>query len=186
MALSNKRRVFIEEYLKRWNATEAAKHAGYSPHTARSQGQRLLKRKDIKKQIEKRLEDIGVDKNIIEDRLRNGPIKRKPAFVYLIREEFCGLVKIGISSEPTQRLRHLQTSCPQRLDIVAILQIDNPGTIEAELHVRFSPKHYRGEWFRLTEDDVEGVCEEWESLQQSVESLSSIISVVGMQPRLLD
>lgn len=53
--LSYKRRVFVEEYLRCWNATEAAKRAGYSPRTARSQGQRLLTNVDIQAAIKARL-----------------------------------------------------------------------------------------------------------------------------------
>jgi phage terminase small subunit len=40
--LSNKRRAFVVQYLKDFNATQAAIRAGYSPKTAYSIGQRLL------------------------------------------------------------------------------------------------------------------------------------------------
>lgn len=45
--LTAKKRLFIDEYLVDLNATKAAERAGYSPRTARAQGQRLLTDVDI-------------------------------------------------------------------------------------------------------------------------------------------
>jgi phage terminase small subunit len=55
VVLTKKRRVFVEEYLQCWNATEAAKRAGYSERTARQQGSRLLTNVDISEEIKKRI-----------------------------------------------------------------------------------------------------------------------------------
>ena len=41
--MTNKQELFILEYQKDFNATRAAVAVGYSPKTAYSQGQRLLK-----------------------------------------------------------------------------------------------------------------------------------------------
>ena len=56
--MNNKQRVFVEEYLKCWNATEAAKRAGYSERTAYSHGARLLKDVEISDAIEERLKEL--------------------------------------------------------------------------------------------------------------------------------
>ena len=50
--LTSKRVRFIEEYLIDSNATQAAVRAGYSPKTAYSQGQRLLKNVEVAAAIE--------------------------------------------------------------------------------------------------------------------------------------
>lgn len=71
MALSNKRRAFIEEYLICWNATEAARKAGYSEHTARSQGQRLLTNVDIQAAIEGRINELSMSADEVIVRLTN-------------------------------------------------------------------------------------------------------------------
>lgn len=50
--------IFVKEYVATHNATRAAKKAGYSEKTAYSQGNRLLKKDEVKKKIkseEKRL-----------------------------------------------------------------------------------------------------------------------------------
>jgi phage terminase small subunit len=57
-ALTRKQQVFVDEYLKTWNAAEAARRAGYSAKTAREQGYDLLKHPHISSQIEARLSEV--------------------------------------------------------------------------------------------------------------------------------
>lgn len=52
MALNEKRQRFVEEYLVDLNATQAAIRAGYSPRTAKQQGQRLLTFVDVQEAIQ--------------------------------------------------------------------------------------------------------------------------------------
>lgn len=47
MALTDKRRAFVTEYPKDFNATQAAIRAGFSKKTAYAQGQRLLKNVEV-------------------------------------------------------------------------------------------------------------------------------------------
>ncbi len=65
VALNNKRRIFIEEYLRTWNASEAARRAGYA-HPG-SQGHRLLKNVEIEAEIQRRLNELkmGADEVLI-------------------------------------------------------------------------------------------------------------------------
>jgi len=51
IVLKDKRKAFAREYPKDWNATQAAIRAGYSPKTAYSQGQRLLKNVEVQAEI---------------------------------------------------------------------------------------------------------------------------------------
>lgn len=53
--MTDRQRKFIDEYRISGNATRAAIRAGYSEHTARSQGQRLLTKADV---VE-RLRELG-------------------------------------------------------------------------------------------------------------------------------
>ena len=55
MALSDKQRVFIAEYLRDFNATQAAIRAGYSPKTAQEQSSRLLSNVIISDEISRRV-----------------------------------------------------------------------------------------------------------------------------------
>lgn len=63
MTLSTKQRVFIDEYLKTFNATDAARKAGYSERTARSIGHENLTKPDIAAEIERRIADITMSAN---------------------------------------------------------------------------------------------------------------------------
>lgn len=53
MSLNDKQKRFCQEYIIDLNATQAAIRAGYSEHTAKSQGQRLLTHVDVQAQIAK-------------------------------------------------------------------------------------------------------------------------------------
>ena len=68
--------------------------------------------------------------------------------VYFIGNISEGRVKIGVSKDPTFRLRGLQTGCPFRLSVLAI--INGAGVkVEHELHRQFSNYRLHGEWFTL-------------------------------------
>lgn len=58
MALNDKQRRFVAEYLKDGNATQAAIRAGYSKKTAGSQGHDLLKKPEIQEAIGKKFQKI--------------------------------------------------------------------------------------------------------------------------------
>lgn len=73
MALSAKQKLFARAYIITFNATQAAKEAGYSEKTAYSQGQRLLKNVEIKKEIDlakaERLERLQIDADYVLNRM---------------------------------------------------------------------------------------------------------------------
>ena len=57
--MNQRRRAFCEAYLASGNATEAAREAGYSPQSARSQGQRLLTFADVQEYLAARNQEIS-------------------------------------------------------------------------------------------------------------------------------
>ncbi len=56
--LTRKQKVFVSEYLKCFNASEAARKAGYSVRSAYAQGWENLRKPEIKALIEARLDEI--------------------------------------------------------------------------------------------------------------------------------
>jgi phage terminase small subunit len=56
--LTDKQQAFINEYLKSWNATDAALKAGYSPKTARSMGAENLTKPYIASEIQQRIAEM--------------------------------------------------------------------------------------------------------------------------------
>lgn len=67
--LSPKQRAFAGEYLIDFNATQAAIRAGYSERTAYSQGQRLLKKVEVKAAIEKAIDERNARTRVTADRV---------------------------------------------------------------------------------------------------------------------
>ena len=58
MALTDKRKRFIEEYLIDFNGTQAAIRAGYSESTARQQAEQMLKDPDVMDLVKEGKEEI--------------------------------------------------------------------------------------------------------------------------------
>lgn len=68
--LTEKQRRFADFYCAEPNATKAAEAAGYSPRTAYSQGQRLLKNVEVKKYIRDQLEAAADERILSVTRVR--------------------------------------------------------------------------------------------------------------------
>jgi len=64
-----KRRLFVAEYMKDFNGTEAAKRAGFSPKSAYQLAFRMLKRVEIQQEIETALQKRMEVKGITKDRV---------------------------------------------------------------------------------------------------------------------
>lgn len=66
-----------------------------------------------------------------------------------------GLYKIGWTEQPIERrMAALQTGCPRPLELVMVLSTPFRET-ERFLHKHFAAQREQGEWFRLTDDDLE-------------------------------
>lgn len=69
MALNDKQSLFVEEYLKCFNRTQAAIAAGYSSKTAYSIGAELLKKPEIEQAISNRLTESAMSADEVLRRL---------------------------------------------------------------------------------------------------------------------
>ena len=69
MALSEKQKRFVAEYLVDLNATQAAIRAGYSKRTARSQGQRMLTNVDIQDAVQAAMREQQARTGVTQDRV---------------------------------------------------------------------------------------------------------------------
>lgn len=80
--------------------------------------------------------------------------QQKQVYLYLARNSRNGLTKIGISTEPKFRE---QTLMSQEPEVAFLFYREGSKTEENSLHRIFSDKRVRGEWFKLTEQDVSWV-----------------------------
>jgi phage terminase small subunit len=72
--LTAKQQVFVEEYLRSWNATEAARNAGYSSNHLHTNASKLLRNTTIAAEIERRLSELQMSAD--EVLLRTADIAR--------------------------------------------------------------------------------------------------------------
>lgn len=88
-----------------------------------------------------------------------GDLDQNERYLYLIQESFCGLVKIGIATNLAARLASMQAGCPQELVLIGYARLKNARAVESQLHERFHGNLVRGEWFDLTQRDIQIVME---------------------------
>ena len=69
VALTARRRAFAEQYLRDFNATQAAIRAGYAERSAHVQGSRLLSNDNVQAYIQKRLEQLVMKQDEVLIRL---------------------------------------------------------------------------------------------------------------------
>lgn len=86
----------------------------------------------------------------------NSPTKTmvNAGHVYLVRAD-TGDFKIGKTKSLVGRLKAMQTGSPYKLELVHSIATDNMSELEAELHFQFSAKRSEGEWFQLSQEDVD-------------------------------
>ena len=76
-------------------------------------------------------------------------------YVYMLR---CGKnhYKIGIATSVMSRIKTLQTSCPQKIEIVCATLAEDAESIEVGIHSFLSEKRLDGgtEWFELTPEEA--------------------------------
>lgn len=80
----------------------------------------------------------------------------KIGFLYLMRNQRNGYVKIGFSKNPAYREKTLQSEEPE---VSMIFKVEASFGCEGWLHARFAEKRLRGEWFALSEGDVSWIIE---------------------------
>ena len=94
----------------------------------------------------------------------------EPGYVYLIKEDFRKLVKIGFSRHLDRRLFNIKSECPQSIEILYLFYVRRPECLEQMLHCKFASKKYKGEWFALDKNDVFGIIAEFSGLEKTDES----------------
>jgi DNA-binding XRE family transcriptional regulator len=80
---------------------------------------------------------------------------KKIMCVYVIKSD-AGPIKIGISSNPENRLKSLQGSSPYTLTIYFVKAVNGgvAESIERQAHDSLAKNRLRGEWFNVAADDA--------------------------------
>lgn len=80
------------------------------------------------------------------------PAQRVTGYVYLLK--LGADYKIGRSNDVARRKREITLMLPQDLEHIHTIETDDPVGIERYWHKRFDDCKTRGEWFRLSRQDV--------------------------------
>jgi len=87
-------------------------------------------------------------------------------YIYLTKSDFG--YKIGKTTRPDKRPLSVAGNMPIKLSVIAIIEVPNSKEAERRLHSLFDDKRLRGEWFALTDEDVEFVKQypaSWENIK---------------------
>ena len=75
-----------------------------------------------------------------------------PGYVYLMRvHEYC---KIGHAQNVGSRLSDIQMATPYSVELLHIIGTDHAPRLEVMLQDRFAAQWVRGEWFKLSDEDI--------------------------------
>ncbi|SDX73621.1 terminase small subunit [Roseicitreum antarcticum] len=113
--LSDKQTKFVDEYLIDLNATQAAIRAGYSPKTAYSQGQRLLKKDEVQARIQERRKDAQ----------KRAEVTLDDVLLEYKRIAFTGMSKFLRISPDGDPIIDLSACTPEDLDLLAESSIED-------------------------------------------------------------
>lgn len=94
---------------------------------------------------------VRAAKSSKKDRKKPEPI---PGYVYLAQAKGLQRFKIGRSSNPVERGAKLKRQSPVPVEVIWASYFDDCRKTEVELHDIFSSKRVHGEWFELSNEDV--------------------------------
>jgi len=112
MALNSKQQMFVNEYLKCYNATQAALVAGYAEGSAYAHGHKLLKNAEIKEVISQRLSDTAMSADEVIRRL--GEHARGSIAPFITLREGDENITLNLTTPQAQANLHLIKKITQR------------------------------------------------------------------------
>ena len=112
MALNSKQQLFVNEYLKCYNATQAALVAGYAEGSAYAHGHKLLKIAEIKEAISQRLSETAMSADEVIRRL--GEHARGSIAPFLVQRENDNNISIDLTTPHAKANLHLIKKISQK------------------------------------------------------------------------
>ena len=77
-------------------------------------------------------------------------------FVYVLRAEN-DVYKIGKAKDLDNRIYTFEVKLPIKVELYCSCKVENYSQLEKELHIKYAEKRINGEWFSLTEQDLEEI-----------------------------
>jgi hypothetical protein len=89
------------------------------------------------------------------DELRLELDRRIDGCVYILKCEYFDAYKIGKAKNPLRRSQTLDIQLPYPTEVVHVIASEDYSRLEREMHNTFANVRLKGEWFRLSERDVD-------------------------------
>lgn len=143
MGLTRKQRIFIDEYLNCWNASEAARRAGYSIRTAGSIGAENLTKPEIAIEIKKRLDESAMSADEVIQAIGD-----------IGRADISDFIEID---EATGRLKNIDFAKAKRTGKLNLIKCITPTAngLKIELHDRMRALELMGKHHQLFKDGMD-------------------------------
>jgi hypothetical protein len=102
-----------------------------------------------------RAEEVEREMNLPTPRTQENK-RLRPGSIYLISSPQ-GLYKIGRAVELKARMRAFESQFPFPVTLIHSFDVEDCPTAEQELHEKYSHRRANGEWFSLSEEEVEEI-----------------------------
>jgi len=83
-------------------------------------------------------------------------------FLYLVESQ--GFVKIGVTNDVQGRVSTISTCNPFEVKVILAQEVGSAYQVEKFLHDKFKDTNVKGEWFKLTSNDIAYITEHLSSL----------------------
>ena len=93
--------------------------------------------------------------------------------VYIVKVETENKYKIGYTRKKLEeRIKALQTGCPDNIIPIYEFESNYATKLESFLHRGYKQSRISGEWFDLTEEDLESIKKSCELFESNMETLT--------------
>lgn len=99
--------------------------------------------------------------------LPESPAPPPKEYIYVTKSDFG--YKIGRTTRPELRPLQVAGNMPIKLEVIAVIEVEDSTEWERRLHWHFEDKRLRGEWFSLDPSDVElikGIPQSFDNLHE--------------------
>lgn len=100
--------------------------------------------------------DVGYGPHTVHTTQRKG-VHSKPGYIYIIHCD--GYYKIGRASKIDKRVYAFNTQYPHPLEVILTKHVEDMIATERMFHRLYEDKRVRGEWFKLSLEDVTAIKE---------------------------
>jgi len=95
-------------------------------------------------------------------------VKFPNSSIYIIKSKDDNIYKIGVSSNPSRRLKDIEAILPFDIETILVKKVNQAYDLEFIIHNYLKEHHLKGEWFKLQSiKEIINIIETWEQEGQA-------------------